>query len=110
MANLRGADAEKSARTFLEQQGLNFVEQNVRYPFGEIDLIMQDGSQWVFVEVKYRKNTHFGGAVSAITQSQIKRIRLAASQYLQQNRITRSCRFDVVAIDGTHFQWLKDAF
>ncbi len=110
MANQKGEAAEKSARIFLEQQGLTFVEQNVRFPFGEIDLIMQQDSQWVFVEVKYRKNNHFGGAISAISSAQIQRIRRAASHYLQQNRINSPCRFDVIAIDATNIQWLKDAF
>lgn len=110
MTKLKGQAAEKSARTFLEQQGLTFVEQNVRYPFGEIDLIMKQDSQWVFVEVKYRKNNHFGGAISAISSAQIQRIRRAAAHYLQLNRIDSPCRFDVVAIDTTNTQWLKNAF
>jgi putative endonuclease len=50
----RGQLAEKHARTYLEQQGLTFVEANVRYPFGEIDLIMRQQDVWVFVEVKFR--------------------------------------------------------
>ena len=38
----QGQVAEHNARQFLEQHGLTFVEQNVRYRFGEIDLVMKD--------------------------------------------------------------------
>ena len=58
-----GSEAERVARTFLEQQGLTFVMQNYRCRSGEIDLIMRDGTELVFVEVKYRKNSQHGKAV-----------------------------------------------
>ncbi len=62
-----GQEGERLARRYLEQQGLTFVEQNVRYSFGELDLVMKQGSQWVFVEVKYRSPSRFGGALQSLT-------------------------------------------
>jgi putative endonuclease len=105
-----GKDAEQLARRFLERQGLKFVEQNVRYPFGELDLVMKQGTDWVFVEVKYRATKGFGGALQALSAAQRQRIRKAASLYLQQHNIRDSCRFDVVAIDGAEVSWLAGAF
>ena len=55
------------ARRYLEQKGLVFVAANVRYRVGELDLIMRDGRQWVFVEVRYRRDARFGGAAMSIT-------------------------------------------
>ena len=106
----KGQHGELQARKYLEQQGLTFVEQNVRFPFGELDLVMRHQSFWVFVEVKFRSNPNFGGAVSAVSTKQIQRIRKAANHYLQRKRIQAPCRFDVIAIDGNHIQWIKGAF
>ncbi|MCH1931412.1 YraN family protein [Shewanella sp. A25] len=105
-----GQQAETLAQHYLEQQGLSFVERNVRYPFGEIDLVMRQARQWVFVEVKYRSTNQFGGALQALSKAQIARVRMAASHYLQQHKLDVSCRFDVVAIDGSQIQWLVNAF
>ena len=106
----KGQQGELQAKKYLEQQGLRCVEQNVRYPFGELDLVMRQQNVWVFVEVKLRTNPNFGGAVSAVSAKQIQRIRKAASHYLQQKRIQAPCRFDVIAIDSHHIQWIKGAF
>ena len=105
-----GQQAESLAQGYLEQQGLIFVERNVRYPFGEIDLVMRHKHHWVFVEVKYRSANQFGGAIQALSKAQIGRIRMAASHYLQSHKLDVPCRFDVVAIEDTQIQWLVDAF
>lgn len=105
-----GAEAEQLARRFLEQAGLQYVAHNVRYPFGELDLVMRDKAFWVFVEVKFRSSLKFGGALQALHPSQIKRIRKAASHYLQINSINAPCRFDVLAINGTDIDWLQGCF
>ncbi len=106
----QGQIAEQSARRYLERRGLRFIEQNVRYRFGEIDIVMKDGSDWVFVEVKYRSPSQYGGAVNALSHAQTLRIRKAASHYIQINRIDAICRFDVVAVDPDAIQWIRDAF
>lgn len=49
-----GDAAEWRARHWLENQGLRFIAANVRGRFGEIDLIMREGSVTVFIEVRYR--------------------------------------------------------
>ncbi|MBB1269384.1 YraN family protein [Shewanella sp. SR44-3] len=105
-----GQEAEQLARTYLEQQGLEYVAHNVRYPFGELDLVMREQKFWVFVEVKFRTNLQFGGALQAIRPKQIQRIRKAANHYLQLNKINAPCRFDVLAIDGTQINWLQGCF
>ncbi|QIR15826.1 YraN family protein [Shewanella aestuarii] len=105
-----GQLAEQQAREYLQRQGLSFVASNVRFPFGEIDLVMQDQQSLVFVEVKYRQSTAFGGAINAISAKQIKRIRLSANAYLQQQAINPPCRFDLVAINHNQIDWIKGCF
>ncbi|GIU32378.1 YraN family protein [Shewanella schlegeliana] len=106
----QGQIAEHTARQYLEQHGLTFVEQNVRYRFGEIDIVMKDRSDWVFVEVKYRSASQYGGAVNALSHAQTQRIRKAASHYIQLKRIDAICRFDVIAVNPQGIQWIRDAF
>lgn len=106
----RGRSAEDAALAYLQAQGLTFVERNVRYPFGEIDLIMNEGQKWIFIEVKYRQSKQFGGAIHAISRGQIERLRRAANHYMQRNHIDAQCRFDVVAIDANDINWITNAF
>lgn len=105
-----GKEAEQRAKQYLTQQGLKFVAANVRYNFGELDLVMRDGADWVFVEVKYRSHRQFGGAKQALSAAQVNRLRQAAACYIQQHQIDAPCRFDVVAIDPQQIEWLRGAF
>ncbi|QDF65816.1 YraN family protein [Shewanella sp. SNU WT4] len=107
---ISGAEAEQLACQYLQAQGLVFVASNVRYPFGELDLVMRDNDYWVFVEVKYRSHQGYGGALAAMSPQKIQRLRRAASHYLQLKHIDAPCRCDVLAIDNQDYQWLKDAF
>lgn len=109
----QGARYEQIARRHLEQAGLVFVAANVRYRVGELDLIMRDGRQWVFVEVRYRRDARFGGAAVSVTwRKQQKLLRSAALWLATRNASfdTVDCRFDIVAITGQQLSWLPDAF
>ena len=50
-----GPATEAAAERWLKQQGLRFITRNYRCRQGEIDLVMEDTSELVFVEVRYRK-------------------------------------------------------
>ena len=52
----RGALGERTAKKFLQRQGLKFLAANFRSQRGEIDLILRDGDCLVFVEVKTRSS------------------------------------------------------
>ncbi len=107
-----GDAREGQAREQLERAGLRTIERNVRYRVGEIDLVMLDAEVLVFVEVRYRREHDFGGALASVTRSKQAKLGRAAAQYLASHpqHARRACRFDVVAIgdDGSH--WLRDAF
>jgi len=109
----QGAQAEQLAVQYLQQQGLRLVVQNYRGRFGEIDLIMQDGTTLVFIEVRLRRNAGFGGAAASIDARKQQRIISTAQQYLAGLARIPACRFDVVLLDdaeGRNMQWLKNAF
>ncbi len=107
-----GSAREAEARLALERAGLNFRAANVRFRFGEIDLIMNDGDAIVFVEVRYRESRAFGGGAASVTASKQRRLIRAASAWLAANPTLaqRPCRFDVVALGGGPPQWIRDAF
>ena len=110
----RGQLAEDAALAHLQKQGLKLVERNYRTPGrggGEIDLILRerDGSL-VFVEVRSRSTSEFGGAGGSIGAAKQQRIVLAARHYLMRFAAPPPCRFDVVLVEGQALEWLKAAF
>ncbi|WP_028116216.1 YraN family protein [Ferrimonas senticii] len=107
----KGQAYEQQARRFLERQQLRFIAANCQCRFGELDLVMQDQQHLVFVEVKYRQQQHFGGALAAITASKQRKLRQCAHWYLQQHgSLEQPCRFDVIAIEGDNINWIQNAF
>ena len=92
-----GAVGENLVATHYVRRGYGIVERNVRYPFGELDLIVEDSNgTTVFVEVKTRRGTGFGSAES-VTGRKLTRMRRAATTWLQ-GRHYREIRFDVVTV------------
>jgi len=104
---------ELNARRWLEGKGLRFVAANVRGRGGEIDLIMKDGQTIVFVEVRYRQSSRFGGAAASVTLAKQQKLLQTALLWLARHNgsfDTVDCRFDVVAFTGNAIDWLKNAF
>lgn len=105
-----GAEAERRAAEYLAQRGLKLVESNFHCRGGEIDLIMRDGAALVFVEVRARALSKFGGAAESITATKQARIVLAARHFLARHGADVPCRFDALLIDGDRLEWIKSAF
>lgn len=117
---LRGQAAEDQALAYLQAAGLQLLQRNYRTPGrggGEIDLILRerDGTV-VFVEVRSRTHSAYGGAAASITATKQRRIIFAARHYLYQ--LSRSstaeppaCRFDALLLEPNRpAQWLRGAF
>mgnify|MGYP000408751804 CR=1 FL=1 len=51
-----GADYERAAGFYPEQEGWKILEYNYRTRNGEIDIVARDGEYLVFCEVKYRSD------------------------------------------------------
>ena len=66
MSKSTGQFYEQQALVFLQQQGLQLVQQNYSCRFGEIDLVMREQQTLVFVEVKFRRSNQFGGAAACL--------------------------------------------
>ena len=105
----QGRQWENTAQLYLQRHGLVLIEANFRCKLGEIDLIMREGSTLVFVEVRQRAAGAQVGAAASIGPAKVRRIVRAAQVYLQRCPRTPPCRIDVVAIDGSRIDWLKNA-
>lgn len=111
-----GAHFEQRALDFLERAGLKLVERNWRTRFGEIDLVMRDANELVFVEVRYRRNPRFGGGAASVGPAKREKLTRAAQGFLQAHPRLASlpCRFDVIAFDGdadaATSEWQRAAF
>lgn len=110
----QGKAGEDLACRYLQERGLTLVERNYRCRCGELDLVMRDGDQLVFVEVRYRRNVRYGAPAETVTRSKQVRLNRAANRYLQHRRCRSACRFDVIAITSSNgenaLQWIRDAF
>jgi putative endonuclease len=116
----RGAAVEAVALAHLARAGLREVATNANYRFGELDLVMLEGTGGnailVFVEVRYRRDSRFGGGAASIDATKRRKIVHAAQAFLAAHpRLANTaCRFDVVEADGDpaspRLNWLRDAF
>ena len=106
-----GAKGEKAVATYLKKLGMKILERNFRTPFGEADLIVQDGDEIAFVEVKTRTGDGYGTPSEAVTVEKRKRYRLIAKTYWLKTREEPNARFDVAEVyaDG-HIEYIKHAF
>lgn len=108
----QGGLAEQRAARYLTDRGLSLLAVNLRCKAGEIDLLMQDGSVLVFVEVRSRRSARFGGALASVGHRKRDRLIRTARYFLHttwQGELPQ-CRFDVVAFDGGRCCWVRDAF
>ena len=112
-----GDEAETLALAHLTHHGLALVQRNYRVAAGpgarggEVDLILRepDGTL-VFVEVRARRDIGRGGAAASVGLAKQRSVVFAARHFLRQFNSLPPCRFDVVAIDGDHLEWLRGAF
>ncbi len=113
----KGQITEQFAERYLTARGLKLVDKNYHCRQGEIDLIMKDQKTYVFIEVKYRQSSFFGGAIAAVSANKQRKIKHCVTFYLQQaglNEYNTPCRIDVVALQGDlnnpKVTWLPNAF
>lgn len=111
-----GCQAEEHAKDYLESAGLRLIARNLRGKTGEIDLICLDGGVLVFVEVRSRHSSRYGGAAASVNRRKQQRLIRTAALLLPalarhwQLEGSPSCRFDVVAIEAGGLAWIKNAF
>jgi len=115
---LLGSFGEAAAAEYLRKKRYELLGMNYRCSLGEVDIIARQGTVFVFVEVKLRREGGYASALEAVTPSKQRKLRYAAEAWLAENGQENSeCRFDVVEIylsraDGkvTSIRHMEEAF
>ena len=110
-----GAKQESIALKFLQQKGLKLITKNFRSKIGEIDLIMHDTTQIIFIEVRYRNLKSHGTPAETVNYTKQQKIIKTSTIYLIQNNLYDkvNIRFDIISINNdpvSPIEWIKNAF
>lgn len=107
-----GVQGEAIAATWYEARGYEVLARNWRRREGEIDLVLRQGSTYVFAEVKTRTTDVFGVPAEAVRHEKQARIRRLAARWLAEGGPgpAREIRFDVVSILGGLVEVIEGAF
>lgn len=94
-----GAFGERIAAHHLEAAGMTIIDRNVRISRTEVDLIAQDGTDLVFVEVRTRRAAP-GLAAESILPAKLQRIWAFALAYCEREGApAETIRLDVVVVE-----------
>jgi putative endonuclease len=98
-----GAHGEALAARHLTEQGMVLLDRNWRCPFGEIDLVLRDGSVLVVCEVKTRSSNAYGSPLEAVTERKAARLRRLAARWLSEHAVRPDeVRIDMVGVLVPH--------
>jgi putative endonuclease len=106
-----GRKSEKLVEEYLKKQGIKILKRNYRTPFGEADIIAEDGDEIVFIEVKARTTDKYGTPTQAVVKSKQDRYYKIAQFYGLHTGGEPNARFDVAGVDADgNIEYLKYAF
>ncbi len=99
-----GTYGEVAAEKYLVQKGLVAIERNFYARGGEIDLVMKDPKDdvYIMIEVKTRKSNTFGSGIDSVTPLKVKKIMKAATSYFLKKLKLREVpiyQIDVVCLE-----------
>ena len=112
----RGTEAEQIANCYLTKHKLCLVKKNYYCRQGEIDLIMTDKDDLVFIEVRHRNKSEFMQTVESIDYKKQQKIIITSQYFLLNNQQLKhyNVRYDVVIVNQNLRQpditWIKNAF
>jgi putative endonuclease len=97
-----GLQAESAASSYLMELGYEIIERNVRTRFYELDIVATRKYEIVLVEVKYRKNSQYGGGLYSINQNKLRRLQNGFNMWLSENPVflEHQARIDLIALDA----------
>ncbi len=94
-----GDFGERVAAHRLEAAGMVILDRNLCIDRNEVDLVVRDGAETVFVEVRTRRAVP-GLAAESVNPAKLRRVWACALAYcLRENINPEDTRIDVVAID-----------
>ncbi len=104
-----GSFGEQIAVRYLQFRGYMIVGRNVYARCGEIDIVAVDGDtkEHVFVEVKLRRTSQFGGGIYAINEQKMKKLYMMVDYYILAHPWVQSVRIDGLFIEKKAKNQLK---
>jgi putative endonuclease len=120
MKDALGIYGESEAYDYLVKKGYEIVQRNYTCKIGEIDLIIKDKNELVFVEVKCRSSLYFGRPCEAVNYKKQRKIIRTTQNYIKEKNAYKALvRFDIIEVlankCGNNFQLneinhIKNAF
>lgn len=95
---LLGRFGEELAVRYLRSRGWTILERNYRCPFGEADVVGDDGEQVAMVEVKTRRGVEVYPE-EMVTADKMDRYRSICFHYMGEHPEAGTPRFDVIGIN-----------
>ena len=106
-----GRYGERLVERWYAERGYRVLDRNWRCSSGELDLVVTDGSQLVFCEVKTRSSDRYGTGFEAITPAKQRQVRRLAAQYVRKrDGWAGPVRFDAAAVVGRTVKVRPSAF
>ena len=95
-----GKFGENLAKDYLLKKGYGVIGENIKVSFQEIDIIARQGGITVFVEVKTRLSSIFGGADEAFYLKKVNNLKEAIGRYIYENNLDENLvRLDFISLD-----------
>lgn len=111
--NKLGNLGEEIAEDFLLKNGYEIRDRNWRYRKAEIDIIAENETYVIAVEVKTRSTNDFGDPQDFVSKKKIQLLVEAMDAYVEQYDIDKEVRFDIIALvkekDDFTIEHLEDA-
>lgn len=111
--NKIGKWGEQIAVDILVSKGYAVRDRNWRMGRFELDIVAMQGNMMIFVEVKTRTSED-NDPLASVDLRKMRRIVMAANQYLHLYELPHEARYDVITISGTPSDYvvehIEDAF
>ncbi len=106
-----GKKGEALVIRYLKKAKCKILKRNYRTPFGEADIVIEDGGEIAFVEVKTRLTGDYGLPSEAVGEEKQRRYRQIAKYYAIERGEEPNARFDVAEVyEGGRIEYFKHAF
>lgn len=100
MSTSSGKRAEAEVVHYMEEAGHDVLARNWSNQWCEIDIVSYRDNVVHFVEVKYRKNSHYGSGFDYISTQKIAQLKKAALHWVKENNWQGDYYIDAVSVDG----------
>ncbi len=106
-----GRKGEKLVQKYLKKHKYKILETGYKTPFGEADIIAEQGDEIVFIEVKTRMDDSYGLPREGVGKDKQRRYYQIATYYGLHHDGEPNARFDVAEVyaDG-HIEYFENAF